>query len=319
MPFDLGDFGSGLLGAAIGGAAAILSTIFTIRHERDKIEAERRGEREKELQNLAGRYLTISQDTVDFLWFRLKYIYDVGGKYVKSKDREEMITIYALAKFFAVKQIMTLEGAYSNIQAAYPDYPDLTRKGTSYPKGYLPVPKHLQEQQDLKERLKLPFEIKNGYGARLLNQFEAVDSIINDIVVNMLPKDSVHFYRYHREQLGEAMMERELGRWNIRKFLDFEEKYFHKNNEDRKLPEFLERAMYFFDVLAVTTENEDLLSAYRDHESPDKNEMTPDKVSPFKKLMAMLQIISDDLSDVTQLPSTIPQDKRITVKTTPSY
>lgn len=62
------DFASGLLGAAIGATGAVLSSIATIRHESKKIEGERKAERKKDLQNLVGRYLSISQDTIDSLW-----------------------------------------------------------------------------------------------------------------------------------------------------------------------------------------------------------------------------------------------------------
>jgi hypothetical protein len=111
-----------LMGAAVGAAGAILTTIFTIRHESRKIERERRAEREKELQGLVGKYLSISQDTVESLWYSLENVYR-GHARVMADKYHEITTLYALARFFAVKRIMMLEGAYSKIEAAYPSYP----------------------------------------------------------------------------------------------------------------------------------------------------------------------------------------------------
>jgi len=119
-----GDFASGLLGAAIGATGAVLASIVTIRHESKKIEGERKAERKKDLQNLVGKYLSNSQDTIDSLWHMLNNVYKKGGTRVMDDEYYEITTLYALARFFAIKQIMMLEGAYSYIETAYPGIAD---------------------------------------------------------------------------------------------------------------------------------------------------------------------------------------------------
>jgi hypothetical protein len=337
------EFASGLLGAAIGATGAVLSSIVTIRHESKKIEGERKAERKKDLQNLVGKYLSISQDTIDSLWHMLNNVYKKGGTRAMDDEYYEITTLYALARFFAVKQIMMLEGAYSYIETAYPGIAEaflsmFTQKGSleqelflklllqepfvKQTQGrFLKIFKRNQNKENKKlgvvERLLDLYKVKKlGLGVRLLNVFEGVDKDINDIVEDVIRDKSAPFYRYYRQQLGEAIMEREQGQWKISNLLDFEEKYFPKNNENRKLPAFLETAKKFVSVLGQTVDKINSAGASRDSVSLATEKIPPQEeqiMNSFKEIMVLLQMASDDLSIVTGLPSRIPEHERITL------
>jgi hypothetical protein len=196
----------GLLGAAIGAAGAVISSFSTMRSENKKFREERKDEREKDLRNLVARYLVISQDIVESLWHRFKNIKEDSGRSYMGEEYYASTTLFSLARFFAIKQIMILEGAYSSIEFAYPSVDG----------------------------------IETGLGVYIQNKFEAVDKIIDDST-NQL--DGTNFYRYYRLQLGEAVMEREDGQWIISKLLDFRSRYY--TNSNVHLPDFLEYAKEF--------------------------------------------------------------------------
>jgi len=152
---------------------------------------------------------------------------------------------------------------------------------------------------------------------RLLNVFEGVDKDINEIVEDVIRGKSAPFYRYYRQQLGEAIMEREQGQWKISNLLDFEEKYFPKNNENREMPAFLETAKRFVSVLGETADKIKSASASRDPVSLATKKIPPQEeqiMNSFKKIMVLLQTASDDLSTVTELPSRIRKHERITLE-----
>jgi hypothetical protein len=157
---------------------------------------------------------------------------------------------------------------------------------------------------------------------RLLNFLEDIDRGINDIV-EVVPLDKcVPLYRYYRQQLGEAIIEREQEQWTISKLLDFEEKYFPKNNENRKLPDFLETAKKFISILGETVTKSKLTGNSADSPSLGMKRMKPEEkkiMSTFEEIMDKLQSASDDLSRVTGLPSGIPKNKRITLKEKAEY
>lgn len=196
----------GLLGAAIGAAGAVISSFSAMKSESKKLHEERKDERQKDLRNLVARYLVIIQDIVESLWHRFNNIKYDQGRGQMGEEYYEATTLFSLARFFAIKQIMLLEGAYSSIEFAYPSV-----NGT-----------------------------KPGLGVHLQNQFEAIDKIIDETTNQ---PNGIKFYRYDRLQLGEAVMEREDGQWRISKLLDFRRHYY--SNPNPKLPDFLETAKEF--------------------------------------------------------------------------
>lgn len=99
--------------------------------------------------------------------------------------------------------------------------------------------------------------------------------------------------------------------------MDFEEKYFPKNNENTKLPAFLETAKRFVSVLEETADKIKSADASRDSvllttkKIPTQEEQI---MNSLKEIMVLHQMASDDLSIVTGLPSRIPVHERITLK-----
>jgi hypothetical protein len=320
----------------------VLSSIVTIRHESKKIERERKAEREKDLQTLVGRYLAISQDTVESLWCRLENIHRRGGTSVSDDEYYEVTTLYALARFFAIKQIMMLEGAYSNIEAAYPSIE--TAFLSMFTRNRRPEEERLLKSlaqepfvRQTQDRFRKMFEKRYnkkpgptvrfllnlfegkkapGLGVRLLNMFEGIDEDIDNLVEEVLDDKGVPFHRYHRQQLGEAVMERELGQWKISKLLDFEDRYFPKKNGNRNLPDFLEAAKKFILALGESAEKMRPASVSRAPEAVDTKKIDPEvqTTKTFEEIMEMLQLVSDELSIVTGLPPRMPKDETIASK-----
>jgi hypothetical protein len=314
------NFASGLVGAAIGATGAVLSTIFTIRHESKRIEGERKAEKEKELRSLVGKYLSVSQDTVESLWHRLNDAYDEVNPEIIGKEYYQTTTLYALARFFAVKQIMMLEGAYSSIEAAYPStYSVLLseippKRGLAHaPERFLRRFKMTYNEEPGSKWIKEP-----GLGVRLQNHFEGIDGIINDIVEDVISKEGTmyHFYRNHRQQLGEAAMERESGQWKVSKLLDFLENYGEKSKG--RLPDFFTTATRFSLTLGETAIRMKPASVSIDPGHFKTRKMEPEAeqkiMNAFAAIMMRLEKASDDLSEITGLPSGIPHNKRFLSK-----
>ena len=123
-----------------------------------------------------------------------------------GKEYYEFTTMFILARFFAIKQIMVFEGVYSNIEFAYP------KLGSS----------------------------KTGLGVYLQNKFELLERIIDQ---STNKPTGTPFFRYFCLQLGESLMLRENGRWLMKQLSDFRNTYY--TNTNSQLPDFLQSAKQF--------------------------------------------------------------------------
>jgi hypothetical protein len=99
-----------LIGAVMGSVGAVLTGHLLTRR------AEERHRREA----LVQRYLFQLQDAVEALWYRLDNLALHDGRYVMVNAYFETTTLFALGKVLAVGRIMALDGAYPQLEAAYP-------------------------------------------------------------------------------------------------------------------------------------------------------------------------------------------------------
>jgi hypothetical protein len=101
-----------LIGAIAGAiSAAVLRLLDDI--------IRRRGERDRERQELIGRYLLQLQDSVESLWYRLNNLANrLGGKIV-SDQYFKMSMLYALGLVLAYKRILLLDGIYPKLEQLY--------------------------------------------------------------------------------------------------------------------------------------------------------------------------------------------------------
>jgi hypothetical protein len=180
---------AGLLGALVGGAAAIGGAILQARtaarnwdKQRASDESKAQEERERQAmdrrQALARRYLFGLQDSTESLRRRLENWADQGGKYVAERVDPgywDVTTLYAVARALAAERILALEAVYPALDVDFPELVDtLKTRGV--------------------ERT-----LDDAMGSRLLH--------------------------YHRLTLAEAALERDSDEFRVLVFSEFRRRY----------------------------------------------------------------------------------------------
>jgi hypothetical protein len=180
---------AGLLGALIGGAAAVAGAWLQIRGERraareereaaaEEAEAEQRTLADQRRQILARRYLFGLQDATESLRKRLENWADEGGQAVaEARDPGYwgITTLYVVARALAAERILALEGVYPALEA---DLPELV--------GFF--------------------------------KSAGVESALDDTVGERL-------FRYHRLALAEAALERDAEGFRVLIYSEFRRRY----------------------------------------------------------------------------------------------
>jgi hypothetical protein len=185
----MADVIAGLIGAVIGGAAALGGAIVQARGaadtERRRRDAEER-RRQEDLktqaadrrQALTRRYLFGLQDSAESLRRRLKNWADLWGKQVAEAADPgywDVTTLYAVARALAAERVLALEAVYPVLET---DFPDLAQ-----------------------------FFKDHG-----------VDHALEDTTGERL-------FRYHRLSLAEAALERESDEFRVLIFSEFRRRY----------------------------------------------------------------------------------------------
>ena len=180
---------AGLIGALIGGAAAVSGAWLQIRAERQAARTEREAAADKALaeqrelanerrQALARRYLFGLQDATESLRRRLENWADRGGQEVADAADPgywSITTLYVVARALAAERILALEGVYPALEA---DLPDLVHFFSS----------------------------------------DGVESALDDTLGERL-------LRYHRMALAEAALERDADGFRVLIYSEFRRRY----------------------------------------------------------------------------------------------
>jgi hypothetical protein len=100
-----------LIGAVVGSVGAVLAEHWL----------SRRYEESRRRETLVQRYLFQLQDAAEALWYRLNNLTFEHGRFVMPDDYFETTTLYALGRVLAVERILALDGAYPQLDLAYPE------------------------------------------------------------------------------------------------------------------------------------------------------------------------------------------------------
>lgn len=99
-----------LIGAVIGSVGATFMSNWL----------SRRGDKQRQYENVVQKYLLQLQDAVDSLWFRLYNLRNMGGRNVMEDSYFEVSTLYSLGKVLAYKYMLVVEGVYYNLEKMKP-------------------------------------------------------------------------------------------------------------------------------------------------------------------------------------------------------
>jgi gas vesicle protein len=185
----MSDAVAGLIGALVGGAAAIAGAWLQIRAERKAARDEREAAaaaaraEQRELTNqrrqaLARRYLFNLQDATESLRRRLENWAERGGQKVADASDPgywDITTLYVVARALAAERILAVEGVYPALRA---DLPDLVEFFES----------------------------------------DGVEAALNDTL-------GEHLFRYHRLALAEAALERDPDGFRVLIYSEFRRRY----------------------------------------------------------------------------------------------
>jgi hypothetical protein len=185
----MSDAVAGLIGALVGGAAAIAGAWLQIRAERKAAREEREASalaaqaEQRELTNqrrraLAARYLFSLQDATESLRRRLENWAEQAGQGVAEASDPgywDITTLYVVARALAAERILALEGVYPALEA---DLPELVEFFKS----------------------------------------DGVESALDDTLGERL-------FRYHRLALAEAALERDVDGFRVLIYSEFRRRY----------------------------------------------------------------------------------------------
>ena len=110
MPQWLATLFAALIGAGAGSIGAVVTA--------EKIK--RRAARTERREAVVQRYLYQLQDTIESLWYRLDNVAYDDGKLVMPDDYFETTTLYALGRALGVERLISLDGAFPEVERLYP-------------------------------------------------------------------------------------------------------------------------------------------------------------------------------------------------------